>query len=1197
MGQIDRGGEAEGGSALGVPLGVGAAGSHSVHSIPGQVGAAGSHSVHSIPSQVGAAGSHSVHSIPSQVGAVGSHSVPSIPGQVGAAGSHSVHSIPSQVGAVGSHSVPSIPNQVGAAGSRPVHSIPSQVGAVGSHSVHSIPGQVGAAGSRTVHIPSQVGAAGLRARSRGPVEEVINPSRRWSGADRESVRSSSSDLTGTALAAPLPEPLRFSPQPAASSKEMPRLLGFRPEGVDCLPEPETSLYSLPLAAFSCKVLREGGEGNDSGEVDIVLEDLPLCARHDAARVVGEHLDTVLMQLHKLCDVQRAAQGADCTMEAQELSRLVDLEEGIVQELLACRGDPEPVRAPDEDASEPERRERICSAQGDVGGGCEASVEGTCGAPLQTKIVSVEDVLKDLYAWWSPMAQEYQALVCEKQVVAPVTAQELKRREEAGKAFQVIPAKLVFTLKAFTARRRVRCVACGNHLSDGMYTASQLYAGGLDVVSLRCSLVLMVERQWSAGVVDIKTAFLNAELDREDHGAKRVIVRTPGLWRRLGICVETFWDVQRALYGLQISPAAWSRCRDRTLPKLRMLTSVGQVRLLQFKSDPNIWSIVPADLQEPVDPSRRLGLLLVYVDDLMVLSTPELISEVIAELGKTWELATPELLEEGNLHYRGVEIRRYTQELLSRYPNLGSADVPALKLPETSGDAAQDREAVRKAQQLAGELLWLSGLTRPEMQYAIGAISRMISVNPLEAVSMGEQAIKYLRRYPDRGLVYRPTSMAWGEEGELSVPMSAGSLTGFCDASFAPHAGRSLQATTIFYNQALVAWTSSRQGHTTMSTAEAELVAITTLFSELRALEPLVAEISGAAVTLHMHSDSQAAIAICSTSTNNWRTRHLRLRANYIKEALESGRYSLHHVCGESMRADIGTKPLPSARFHQLTALLGIGEPNSEKVKRCSVNGSLEDKLRTLLACLVVASLVDPAEGAKQAPLTLNEADWQVLGVLAVVVICCWEVIRFLGLKCFKGCVRWGSQLKFCCGRRPVEWIRMEPEEEPELRLFRYVDDAVAVGTQEHVRARCEQLAEEQTAPEGPGTLPALRRRRATTRPQFQAVDQHFEGWETMLTLSTQPVGQDRYEMPPGRPNTVLRWHLSERTRLFVPQGTRLPVALDRFTGKRRTLLIDTSPGQPRGRVIHSDDWREEFDGRAYVDFPWIGCTELQIRAE
>ena len=100
-----------------------------------------------------------------------------------------------------------------------------------------------------------------------------------------------------------------------------------------------------------------------------------------------------------------------------------------------------------------------------------------------------------------MLAEYQALVLEKQVVVPVTAKELAKREAAGESFQVIPAKLIFTLKAFTARRKVRCVGCGNYLSADNYTANQLYAGGLDVVSLRCCLVLMVSKQWSAGVVE------------------------------------------------------------------------------------------------------------------------------------------------------------------------------------------------------------------------------------------------------------------------------------------------------------------------------------------------------------------------------------------------------------------------------------------------------------------------------------------------------------------------------------------------------------------------------------------------------------------------------------------------------------------------------------------------------------------------
>ena len=97
--------------------------------------------------------------------------------------------------------------------------------------------------------------------------------------------------------------------------------------------------------------------------------------------------------------------------------------------------------------------------------------------------------------------------------------------------------------------------------------------------------------------------------------------------------------------------------------------------------------------------------------MMVLSTPQTIAEVISELGKKWELSTPELLEDGSVHYRGVEISRgdggvlahqrsYTRELLSRYPDKGGAEVPELKLLEPEASVKQDPQKVRNAQQIA-----------------------------------------------------------------------------------------------------------------------------------------------------------------------------------------------------------------------------------------------------------------------------------------------------------------------------------------------------------------------------------------------------------------------------------------------------------------------------------------------------------------
>ena len=248
----------------------------------------------------------------------------------------------------------------------------------------------------------------------------------------------------------------------------------------------------------------------------MAEDLPVEVEPDSSRGAEERLDRVLVELRRLYEKQRqivveeADQGVDCGLEALELNRLGELEEELIQEFIQTRED---VLVPIEHLEERVSAMRVCGLPGDVGGGHEAVIEGhkENDPPLQTKIVSVEEVLKDIEGWWNPMLAEYQALVLEKQVVVPVTAKTLAAREAAGELFQIIPAKLIFTLKAFTARRKVRCVGCGNYLGAGEYTPAQLYAGGLDVISLRVCLVLMVNQGWSAGVVDIKTAFLNAEL--------------------------------------------------------------------------------------------------------------------------------------------------------------------------------------------------------------------------------------------------------------------------------------------------------------------------------------------------------------------------------------------------------------------------------------------------------------------------------------------------------------------------------------------------------------------------------------------------------------------------------------------------------------------------------------------------------------
>ena len=71
-------------------------------------------------------------------------------------------------------------------------------------------------------------------------------------------------------------------------------------------------------------------------------------------------------------------------------------------------------------------------------------------------------------------------------------------------------------------------------------------------------------------------------------------------------------------------------------------------------------------------------------------------------------------------------------------------------------------------------------------------------------------------------------------------------------------------------------------------------------------------------------DSQSALAI-AIDQESYRTRHLRVRANYLRELFEAG--EVIPVCcpGAEQEPDLLTKALPSARINELAAIWGLLE--------------------------------------------------------------------------------------------------------------------------------------------------------------------------------------------------------------------------------------------------------------------------------
>ena len=71
------------------------------------------------------------------------------------------------------------------------------------------------------------------------------------------------------------------------------------------------------------------------------------------------------------------------------------------------------------------------------------------------------------------------------------------------------------------------------------------------------------------------------------------------------------------------------------------------------SDPNVWRIVKVtdDLEQ-----STLGLMLVYVDDLMLLGKLRLLQEALERVKREWELSPPEWLNsEHRVRFLGVDV--------------------------------------------------------------------------------------------------------------------------------------------------------------------------------------------------------------------------------------------------------------------------------------------------------------------------------------------------------------------------------------------------------------------------------------------------------------------------------------------------------------------------------------------------------------
>eukprot|EP00435_Cladocopium_sp_Y103_P005472 s1608_g1.t2 len=659
--------------------------------------------------------------------------------------------------------------------------------------------------------------------------------------------------------------------------------------------------------------------------------------------------------------------------------------------------------------------------------------------LQTRMFSLPEVRAHLQDWIPSMKSELDSLMNETSAIREITKDEAERlRREAeskGILFERIPAKAIFSRKAGTGKRKCRACACGNYMTQRDQTDT--YAGGTGATEVRTVLRKAGLEGWEAVALDVKTAFLRAP---RDHSREIVVVQPPAIFVLAGLCApESLWLVEKALYGLTTSPKEWTQFRNQSIKDFNWKAD-GKSYKATKTNDQDIWKIeeimesTTATVQHCHSPGgegdgsvstvgapvhrchhpraegdgtasiggRTVGLFVTYVDDVLAVGSKKVLEGFCARMKEEWEVGEPDWVTINGppVRFLGMEIelkdrkfrihqRAYLQNLLEKYPGEKGGTLSNIRPPDE--EAQIDPKDVQIAQRQTGELLWVAGRTRPDVCYAVNLMCQYATKRPKGVQAIGKEVRNYLKGTIELALEYGELEDGdFGEENTQRRSRHANLVEVYTDASFASNGLRSMSGVAGFFAGAPVFWITCRQSFTTLSTAESELMSLLEGLTALRCVRSLVEMIQEREVDGRMYSDSTAAISIATGTTGSWRTRHLRIRAQGLHEALEKGEVTLEHQPGRCLVADGLTKQLIGSPLQRFVQALKLMKEKQEVIQMSSLRLEGGDtpsvrRLQDSMSLLVAASamLLTPVEATEA--LSSGDEDGG-LGVIITIVL-------------------------------------------------------------------------------------------------------------------------------------------------------------------------------------------------------------------
>ncbi|KAH9084296.1 hypothetical protein LEN26_020917 [Aphanomyces euteiches] len=518
--------------------------------------------------------------------------------------------------------------------------------------------------------------------------------------------------------------------------------------------------------------------------------------------------------------------------------------------------------------------------------------------VTTKLVepqTFKDVDKSVYRseWIEATNAEYQAMLANN--VWELVPLPAGRKALKGKWVWKAKYHADRSLERFKARLCLK-----GYLQIAGVDFTDTYAPVLRLDSLRLLCALIATLDLETAQLDVKTAFLNGDLDEDIYMDQPERYQVEGKTNM--VC-----KLNKSIYGLKQAPRQWNKKLNNCL------LAMGFKRCHKEQC---IYVMVNAE-------SRKITYLAVYVDDIVIATgCKKTLLAVRQHLTHTFEMT-----DKGELAFLlGMRIQRdrgartvkisqstFVDDLLVKFHMQDCDTVPTPQVQGLPADAAvSDKHDNLPYRSLTGALQYLVSATRPDIAFAVRFLSSHNHDYNASHWKMAKRVLKYLKGTRELGITYN---------GQASAKPQV-----YSDADFANDKldSKSITGSIIIMAEGAITYMSRKQSLVGQSTTEVEFIAAAESAKNLIWLHELLQEMKvKISLPIDMFVDNQSAIQVAKATATHSRTKHIRLRFHFLRDLVDENMVNLQYIGSKDQIADIFTKVQTHQAFEKHRLRLGM----------------------------------------------------------------------------------------------------------------------------------------------------------------------------------------------------------------------------------------------------------------------------------